>query len=385
MISFISTLELLAEQSPLLFLILDVSLKASLLLVATFAIHIVLYRQSASAKSTLWLMSFTALLFLPLFHSVLPNFPILLNFHIVAESVGESAANNVQGALPGFSLLGIDSAELVPGVLSKLDWISGFYILVVLVLAFYLLVGIIRVVLLSHLSQEIKCSNMQRLLQTLRDRNGISSRVDLLVSDRITSPLTWGVRRHKIIFPVDALNWNQKLLEQIISHELGHIERRDWLNQLLSRLVACMYWINPLVWLAQRKFNTECEKVCDDVAVDDTGCSISYAENLLWLVRKFHNCRATLAPAFFGNSSPLMQRIQHILNVDKQRHYINRNSSAPSMVAAIMFAAVISSLHLSAQVIEQPAQQRILIPIKYYPKDSAEFNLFRSELEILSW
>ena len=36
-------------------------------------------------------------------------------------------------------------------------------------------------------------------------------------------------------------------------HEVIHIQRRDWLTQLIAQFAACVYWFHPLAWIALKQ------------------------------------------------------------------------------------------------------------------------------------
>ncbi len=87
----------------------------------------------------------------------------------------------------------------------------------------------------------------------------------LRVSKYIKAPLSWGLR------PVILLN--PGALERpgdaaaVLAHEAGHIQRRDWLFLMLSRLAAAVFWFNPLVWWLQHELEQRSEEAVDAFAV----------------------------------------------------------------------------------------------------------------------
>ena len=366
-ISILTALDVIGQQNPALFNLLDLTIKSSFIILLTLSINLALHRHSASTKSILWIMTFTALLFLPLFHHLIPDIPI---------PVAVDAAILANDSLTDTGVF----LSRVSIIATNLFWVSQLYVLVCLGMGIYLLVGIGKVMFSSRHAVRFKNEKVEQLLQKLKEINGVHSPIDIFMSIHTLSPLTWGVFRHKIIFPMAAMNWDHKLLEQIIGHELGHIQRMDWLHQIVSRMAICVYWINPLVWLAHNKLIIESEKACDDAAIDDTGCSISYAENLMWLAGAIYKNKATIALAMLGKMSPLAERIQHILQKDARRHYINRSSNIPGLLFALLLAAPFAALNFSIQIIEAPIQENTLIPVKYFPKESLEFDQFMREL-----
>ncbi|PCJ25740.1 MAG: hypothetical protein COA96_06855 [SAR86 cluster bacterium] len=373
-ISFLTVLELLEHQHRFLYLLTDLTLKSSFIFILAFVIYLLIPRQNATTKSMLWKVAFTSLFFLPVFHELLPAIDIPIAYEQTL-----STAISINDAKP-FSEIFLLQANAMA---NSLFGASLSYALVSLLLLCHLFTGVLKVIALSHRSLPFKHEVARQHLLHLRELNGISSPVELLVSPHIVSPITWGIWRHKIIFPLIANGWDSKLLEQTISHELGHIQRKDWLSQIISRFVICLYWINPLAWIAYRKLLIECEKACDDIAVDNTDCSISYARNLVQLAGNISQHKPLFALALFKLRSDLSKRIHYILKPN-QSHYCNDNCNIlPCLVVTLLIAAPFSTLNLNIEIIEQPILRSSPFSVKFYPGDSKEFDSLMAEFSQL--
>ena len=67
------------------------------------------------------------------------------------------------------------------------------------------------------------------------------------MANDIDSPFVVGVINPKIFFPI---NMDDDEREYVLNHEWTHIKYKDGLTKLLSYIVLCIHWFNPLVWLA---------------------------------------------------------------------------------------------------------------------------------------
>jgi len=95
----------------------------------------------------------------------------------------------------------------------------------------------------------------------------IPKHVKLLVSDRISTPLTYGVLSPKIIFPkIFKLSDNTKI-KYVLTHEVIHIKRLDNLWKIIILIVVSVHWFNPFVWIMYRLFNRDIELSCDEKVV----------------------------------------------------------------------------------------------------------------------
>ena len=73
-------------------------------------------------------------------------------------------------------------------------------------------------------------------------------------------PMTWGLLRPKLLLPADSDRWSDERRRLVIRHELAHVERRDYLTNLITQFVCALYWFNPLVWLVARQLRVEDRK-----------------------------------------------------------------------------------------------------------------------------
>ncbi len=368
--SIASAISIFAQQNSTLILLFELLFKSLLLLGAVFFIQFLIRGKSASSRSQLWKVSFIILLLLPFFQNIVPVIPITLTLQgssllLVAMAEHPSYLQSFQSAM----------LSLSPHV----NTLITVYFLIALGLVLYLLTGIVRVIVLSKTARAIENKQLISMLEDLIETNGGNRRVKILVCDRIQSPHTWGVLSHQILLPTVALQWKPDLLEQVISHELGHIERMDWLYKVLIRLISSFYWFNPLVWLGLRKFTMESEKSCDDYVLDDTKCSLAYAENLLWLARSLRGDRNLLSAALLGSRSQLSVRIKHILNANKDCHFIDRNSGIPALLIAALLAAPCAAVGLSIKDGSRAFHKSVSIPVSFYPKESIEYYKFMKE------
>ena len=157
---------------------------------------------------------------------------------------------------------------------------------------------------------------------------GVNRPVSLLQSDCPALLVTWGLVSPKVLLPFDAGDWPEARIRVVLAHELAHVARGDWFVQIAAEVVRCVYWFNPLLWIACTRLRHDSEYACDDAVMNVGVESGSYATLLLDLARSFGKHRRTWfpAPAIACRPSTLERRISAMLNSRLNRAPVTRSS-----------------------------------------------------------
>lgn len=140
--------------------------------------------------------------------------------------------------------------------------------------------------------------------------------VSIRQSDRISSPLTFGVFRPVILMPKKTDWENETVLHYVLEHEFVHIQRFDTVSKLLLIAAVCVHWFNPLVWVMYTLANRDLELSCDETVIRRFGRSTraSYARVLIYM----EESRSTPAPlcSHFSQNA-IEERITAIMKTQK--------------------------------------------------------------------
>ncbi len=143
-------------------------------------------------------------------------------------------------------------------------------------------------------------------------------KVRIFCSGEINAPIVCGLFRPQIILPFLLIKDNNLFdLKHIITHELVHIKRFDYLFKPLSVIAVCLHWFNPIIWLSFILFQKDLEMSCDErvLAVYDKDIRSDYATSLINLsVRQNSYLNAGLLA--FGEKG-IKSRIKGIMNYKK--------------------------------------------------------------------
>ena len=145
-------------------------------------------------------------------------------------------------------------------------------------------------------------------------------------SDKINTPFVMGIVHPRIYVPCFL---DKSALEYVLLHERCHIKRHDYIVKMVSFVLLCLHWFNPLIWLAFHLMGKDMEMSCDEMVVEkmnvkhDTDTSkinkdYSYALLSCASAGRF----PAPGPLCFGDIS-VKGRIKNVLNYRKPRKVMN--------------------------------------------------------------
>lgn len=214
-----------------------------------------------------------------------------------------------------------DGSEPVRSASQPFPWRLALFLISITGTAAILAVSIRQICLLHRALRQSE-SNDARLTRIVRQSAkvmGLATVPHVSVVAANISPLLW-VRRSGplVVLPrrlVDQLTDEQ--LGCVVSHEIAHCLRRDHWTNILSLLVASVFWWHPVVWWARHELRTAQEACSDAMVISRAGVLRQvYAKTLLQAL-EFIRAEQSLVPALasgFGCKSSTQRRFEMIAN-----------------------------------------------------------------------
>ena len=164
-------------------------------------------------------------------------------------------------------------------------------------------------------------------------RMGMRHGVALLVSDELSSPVSWGMMRPTILINSGLINpgllnpglpdagngAEAREAEAVIAHELAHIARCDWAKLLLARSVCALFWCNPLMWLLVRESHQGREEAADDAVLRSDIADTDYAALLVQAARHDNKSLLLAAHGVAPGRHSLRRRVTRVLDAGLPR------------------------------------------------------------------
>lgn len=218
-----------------------------------------------SAKYGLYIWLFIAVLMAVAF---VPEIEIsALKDYSLTENLGKYSYDTV-------NITG-DSEDLYISVYSY-DFLFVIWLLGAAVNVLFMVYGRIR---LLRISAE---KEINPLFEECCKRVGVRS--DLYISPHITSPMSYGILRHRVLLPYGC--FDDKSLEHIFLHELIHHKHRDILINYILCVLCAFYWFNPFVHIMLSVVRLDMEIYCDYDVIELAGNNIEYGNTILKMAEK---------------------------------------------------------------------------------------------------
>ncbi len=208
----------------------------------------------------------------------------------------------------------------------------------VLIKSFRLVMGLYTIKRLNS----VKISPMpvfwEERFKALTETMKISRPVTLLESGIAKVPLLIGYLKPVILVPVGLVNsLEPEQVEAILLHELAHILRKDYLVNLIQKIIESLLFFNPAVLWVSYLIRSERENCCDDIVISQTKNRVGYMRALVG----FEEYRQDLPDqvlAVSGNAGAIPQRIERMIS-GKNRSLLKLEVIILSLMT-ILFATV---------------------------------------------
>lgn len=225
-------------------------------------------------------------------------------------------------------------------------WIFGF-----LMFAIRLFGGLHYISKIRKTAQFSIDDKWKNIVANLSTRFPIQKSVQLAASAFVQVPMIIGYFKPLILFPIGALNnLDQKEVEAILAHELGHIFRNDYLINILQSIVDVLFYFHPAAWWISSQIRMERENCCDDLAIEITNCPLTYAKALV-SIKENALASPMMAMALMKDDKKLLNRIKRILNQPTQKTH-----AMEKLITSCLLLFLICGLTISANL---PVEKKI--------------------------
>ena len=300
-----------------------------LLIVAAAAVAEALLRRSeATARLTYWRAIGVLCLALPLIASTAQEHPAV------------SVAFDVR---PVERVANTTASQVLPQVSAAIPWVWAAGAGIGLV---WLLAGAWRI-------RQLRLRSVPASLGSDIDalRVALAPDAEFRWSSDLQQPVTLGFSRPLVLLPrrFDTLTDEGK--RAVACHELLHVQRRDWLWNVVEAHLRAIFWFHPGIWWLVDRLQLLREQVVDELVVNRTSSRRDY---MLALMLFADSARPTVLSSAFLRRRHLKSRMRELV---KESHMsVPRLAAAMTVVTLVMggvTAATIRALPLDISAMAQ--------------------------------
>jgi uncharacterized protein (TIGR03435 family) len=326
--------------------------KATLVCGAAFFVSRLCRRSRASIRHVLFALAFAALVVIPGASPVVPTVTVTVPAPAtgqrtpdMASALGSATDAGPSGPAAPSIVRDTAAASVTLAQVVTAIWLAGVALFLMPVVA-----GLWQVRRLRH--SALTWTEGRAVVQTLASSLGVQRRIDAVLHDNVTGPMTCGVFRPSILLPVSAREWDEASLRRALRHELEHIARWDFLTLCLSRMVCALYWFHPVVWAAWRRLRLEAERACDDAVVREDDAR-DYASLLVSMAQREPGDGRRPLLAMAGRND-LAARVAAVLDDDQARGRVGRRRAAALIVTAAIAMLGVAPITVAREVPQAP-------------------------------
>lgn len=250
-------------------------------------------------------------------------------------------------------------------------WLAGAVLFLLKIILNY--AQFLRII--SHHSLPVKCP----LLDEVKAEHKITGNIPVLITPFFDIPFISGLFRPKLILPNTDVS--DEILRHILRHELTHYKRHDLWFKWLSMLANAIHWFNPLIYLAVRQMNEECEISCDLAVVRnmDKEERKSYMNTILFMI-----AQNKIPPIMVSAMANSKKQIRRRFNMISREKPISKIMSAAAYIIA---AAIVSTTLFTCNALAENTKNGLETWTKneFYLQDGIQFSVNVSGKNVPAW
>lgn len=211
------------------------------------------------------------------------------------------------------------------------------------------LAGMLKLIALKRSSHPASAQVVEEL-RLIADDAPLARRVQVLVSERIDMPLTFGLLRPVILLPASVCEPGRcENRQYCLAHEWSHVVRRDVLPWRLVMLAQFLYFYQPLFWWLRRQMRLCQDFLADDFAARQSAAPEDYAEFLVEQTKKRIPRYSAAALGFADKKSNLFRRVTMLLEGKSLDRRCRTVWTVAVGLVAIGIVSGLASIRLDAQ------------------------------------
>ncbi|GAB2552453.1 BlaR1 family beta-lactam sensor/signal transducer [Gracilibacillus alcaliphilus] len=192
---------------------------------------------------------------------------------------------------------------------------------------------------------KVETEEIITLFEKCKQQLKISKNITLGVSQRVRSPLTFGLIKTYVVLPQNFEEWLSKDdIKHIFLHELNHYKYKDIPTSYVMAFYQIIYWFNPLVWIAFKAMRLDREIACDIAVLKslDAHSYRKYGHTIIHFIEQKATYRYNrLANQLNGSKKQIKRRVQEIASFQTESKLLKMKSIGIFLLVGLFVASQI--------------------------------------------
>ena len=166
--------------------------------------------------------------------------------------------------------------------------------------------------------------------------------IGLIRSKYVSTPMLTGLIRPVVVIPEKEI---EKIdMKLIIEHELTHYKHKDLYVNLLSILVLCLHWFNPIVYYCIPAIQGDGELYCDETVLKNKNMNYrkTYGKMIINMIPTISSKQVALSTCFYSKKLSVKRRLINIMKNNTKMKKISTLSIATILGATILSGSFMS-------------------------------------------
>ncbi len=239
--------------------LLQMSVSGAVMIIVTIAVRVLLlHKLPKRTFSVLWGIVLLRLLVPYSLSCKFSIYSILTN-----KSIAKETSQNTEVPIIHDFLMESFTGESVTTDVASAKLLTVLWLAGVLLCVAFFTVAYIKLHLRFRESLPVDREYIARWL----DEHKTLRRISVRYSDRVSTPLTYGVLRPVILLPKNFSQLDNDELKLVLSHEYVHIRYFDAFFKLALIATLSIHWFNPMIWIMFILANKDIEMSCDEAVI----------------------------------------------------------------------------------------------------------------------
>ncbi|EJP26198.1 peptidase, M56 family [Peptostreptococcaceae bacterium AS15] len=172
--------------------------------------------------------------------------------------------------------------------------------------------------LLKRWSSPVEDEDIIRIFRLTKLKLDIENKdIGLIRSKYVNTPMLTGLIRPMVVIPEKEID--EMDMKLIIEHELTHYKHKDLYVNLLSILVLCFHWFNPIMYYCMPVIQGDGELYCDETVLKNKNMNYrkTYGKMIINMIPTSSSKQVALSTCFYSKKLSVKRRLISIMKNNK--------------------------------------------------------------------